>query len=93
MKTGTASDRSDYEIGFIRGTGGALIRGQYKVINQPPPDPTADSSTGVGGMTEWRLYDIVSDPSETRDLAAVHPALVDSMVDAWALGWRSPRTD
>ena len=93
LKTGTASDRSDYEIGFIRGAGGALIRGQYKVINQPPPDPATDSSTGVGGMTEWRLYDIVSDPSETRDLAAVHPALVDSMVDAWTLGWRSPRTD
>jgi len=88
LQTGVPSDRSDYEIGWIRGPGGALVRGRYKVINQPPPDPTAVAFNTTGGTTEWRLFDIKADPSETRDLAMDHPEIVEALVEAWKSGWK-----
>ncbi len=37
----------------------------------------------------WELYDLTSDPTETRDLAAEHPDRVAELVEAWEQGaWR-----
>ena len=60
---------------------GALIRGNYKIINQPPPG---------GGMRAgpWQLYDLAADPGERLDLAAQHPELVADMVAEWETSWR-----
>ena len=60
---------------------GALIRGNYKIINQPPPG-------GGMGTVPWRLYDIAADPGEHHDLAAEHPELVAEMVAEWETNWR-----
>ena len=46
-----------------------MFRGDYKLVKNLPP-------TGHG---EWRLYDIVRDPGETRDLAAAMPVLRRTM--------------
>lgn len=59
--------------------GGALIRGNYKIINQAPP--------GGEGSTPWRLYDLSVDPGEHHDLAAEHPGLVAEMVEELATNW------
>ena len=60
--------------------GGALIQGNYKVINESPPGGTE--------TTPWRLYDLAADPGETRDLAADFPALVTGRVREWEANWR-----
>ncbi len=88
LVTGNATDRSDYEIGLVRGTGGSLIRGKYKVINQPPPGQESSLASVVAEPTPWRLYDIEADPSETTDLADEYPEIVASMVERWASEWK-----
>jgi len=61
---------------------GALVRGRHKVINEPSPD-----SEGVT-RTPWRLYDLVDDPGEARDLAAQLPDLTAELVGEWETNWR-----
>jgi len=71
---------SSNTVGWIRGGGGVLIRGDYKLINTVPP--------GQRGTTDWRLYNIVADPGEHRDLAAGQPELVAEMAMEWELNWK-----
>ncbi len=59
--------------------GGALIRGNYKIINQAPP--------GGEGSTPWRLYDLSVDPGEHYDLAAEHADIVAEMVEELETNW------
>ena len=59
--------------------GGALIRGNYKIIDQAPP--------GEEESTPWRLYDLSVDPGERHDLAAEHPDLVAEMVEELETNW------
>ena len=66
--------------GWVSGDGGALIRGNYKIINRPPP--------GAMGSTPWRLYDLAADPGERRDIAAENAALTAEHVAEWAENWR-----
>ena len=67
-------------VGWASGMGGgALIRGNYKIINQAPP--------GGEGSTPWRLYDLSVDPGEHHDLAAEHPDLVAEMVAELETNW------
>ena len=70
-------------VGWSRGDGGgALIRGDYKLINTP----------AAGGMgtpnTSWRLYNIAEDPGEHNDLAAEMPELTGELIQDWELNWR-----
>ena len=66
--------------GWTGGDGGALIRGDYKIINRPPP--------GSMGTSPWQLYDLSADPGERRDLAAQNPDLVAELVAEWLANWR-----
>lgn len=75
-----ADDRSGYEIGWSTGTYGALVRGRYKIINQPAPGSTAE--------IPWQLYDIAADPSETRDLATSMPDVTEQLVERWDTNWK-----
>jgi len=54
---------ADDPVGFELGGNSALYKGQFKLVRNTLPF----------GDAEWRLYDIVADPSETNDLSAVHP--------------------
>lgn len=47
----------------------ALFRDRYKIVRNMPP-------VGDGA---WRLYDLLSDPSEVNDLATAQPELFQSM--------------
>jgi arylsulfatase/uncharacterized sulfatase len=60
---GVGSVHGDTPIGYELSGNAALFRGDYKLVRNLPP-------TGDG---QWRLYDIKSDPGETRDLAATMP--------------------
>lgn len=57
------SVHGDAPLGYELSGNAALFRGDYKLVRNLPP-------TGDGG---WRLYDIKSDPGETRDLSAAMP--------------------
>jgi arylsulfatase len=70
--------------GWAQGDGGALIRGDYKIINLPPG--------GMGGMgmgtVAWRLFDVTNDPGERIDLVAELPELTSELVAEWEANWR-----
>lgn len=52
----------------------AYFRGRYKITRNGPPL----------GDKRWRLYDIVADPGETRDLSARYPERFRAMQAAYA---------
>jgi arylsulfatase/uncharacterized sulfatase len=55
----------------------ALFQGRSKLTRIDPPH----------GDKKWRLYDLLADPGETKDLAAARPARFESMLadyQAWA---------
>lgn len=59
----------DQPIGYELSGNAALFKGRYKLVRNLPP-------TGDGS---WRLYDIVADPGETRDLTTRDAARARSM--------------
>ena len=52
----------------------AVFRGPYKALR----------SQSAGGRGPWRLYDILEDPGETRDLSGQSPALLAELEQAYA---------
>ena len=61
-------------VGYEFSGNSAVHRGLYKLtLNRPP-----------AGDGRWRLYDLSTDPGETRDLATREPALYKEMLDAYA---------
>src|SRR3546814_7299096 len=63
LKGAADSVHGDTPLGYELSGNAALFRGNYKLVRNLPP-------TGNG---RWRLFDIVADPGETRDLAAAMP--------------------
>jgi arylsulfatase A-like enzyme len=62
--TATQVHPDDQPIGYELSGNAALFKGRHKLVKNLPP-------TGDGS---WRLYDIIADPGETRDLTARDPA-------------------
>jgi arylsulfatase A-like enzyme len=50
-----------------------LRKGDYKAILVPKPY----------GESQWRLYNVVKDPGETRNLAKDQPGLLEELKRAW----------
>jgi arylsulfatase len=50
-----------------------MRQGQYKAVSVAPPY----------GSGEWKLYDVVNDPGETRDLSAELPDKLGELQAAW----------
>ena len=80
----------EHPVGFKRQVAGALIRGDYKIVNDLPfGEPRLGGGMGVGPPpTAWRLYDIANDPGETTDLAAKLPELTAELVAEWETNWQ-----
>ncbi|MDH3508854.1 MAG: hypothetical protein OEQ25_17080, partial [Gammaproteobacteria bacterium] len=66
----------------IGGPTGAIIKGRFKLTNQPPP------VARPGDAPPWQLFDLEADPGETRDLAPMNPGLVESLQQEWRENWR-----
>jgi arylsulfatase len=69
-----------YSVGWSEGRGGALIRGDYKLINTLPP--------GQQGTTDWRLYNLIDDPGEHNNIAAQSAEIIKEMISEWETNWR-----
>ena len=73
----------DNAAGWSKGSVGAIIKGKYKLTNQPAP------GTNTSAMeTTWGLYDLERDPGETDNIAREHPNLVRSLLGEWKRDWR-----
>lgn len=54
----------------------AVIDGQWKLVSLAPGERAAT-------YRQWALYDLASDRTETRDLAARHPAIAARLAGEW----------
>jgi len=63
----------DETIGYEVGGNAALFRGDYKIVMNRAPV----------GDRQWHLYNIVSDPGETEDLADAMPERMQLMLRAY----------
>ena len=64
---------SDESVGYELTGHGVLFQGDFKlVVNQPPL-----------GDGEWRLFNIATDPAETKDLKALMPDRFEQMMAAY----------
>lgn len=68
----TIYEANDY-VGGEMFAGRWLRKGDYKAILVPEPY----------GDSQWRLYNVVMDPGETRDLAKDQPGLLEELTRAW----------
>ena len=60
-------------VGYELAGHAALFQGDYKLL----------FTRGALGDGQWHLYDIVRDPGETHDLAALEPARLQTMLSAY----------
>ena len=73
-------------IGWSLRGRGALIKGHYKLTNQPHDGRYVRDPESLS----WQLYDLVADPGETTDLSGVHPEIVADMKAEWERDWQKP---
>jgi arylsulfatase A-like enzyme len=64
----------DRPIGYEAAGGAAVYLGNYKLVRSAPPY----------GDGSWRLYDIASDPTESRDLSQTEVKLREKMLADYA---------
>jgi arylsulfatase A-like enzyme len=57
----------------------AVIDGEWKLVSLAPRGK-------VHAYRQWALYDLATDRTETKDIAAAHPDIVDRLAKEW-LGW------
>jgi arylsulfatase/uncharacterized sulfatase len=75
LEGGTEAVRGpDSPLGIEVSGNAALYRGDYKIVRDMPP-------LGDG---RWRLYDLVRDPGETRDLSTADPGRLKAMLADYA---------
>jgi len=73
--TGASAAAPHAELFWRFGPQRAVRRGKWKLADWRDFDAKAQSG--------WQLFDLASDPGETRDLSASEPALVRELVAAW----------
>ena len=73
-------------LGWFGGGRGALIQGDYKIINQVGRG--GGMGTAQGSVPPWRLYNITLDPGETDYITSEPPELVSELAGDWEANWR-----
>jgi arylsulfatase len=74
---------SENAAGWHARTVGAIIKGRYKLTDQYPPGTWIPPEERT-----WRLYDLVADPGETRDISKNFPDRVASLKAKWEQDWK-----
>lgn len=65
----------------------AIRSGKWKLHK-----PVSGLTSEIHAKRSWELYDLETDPGESRNLAAEHPELVKQLADQWSK-WRSEMED
>jgi len=60
-------------VGRVASSASALYEGDWKIVRNPPPL----------GDNRWRLFNLASDPGETRDLSGEDPERLEAMIRAY----------
>ena len=63
----------DDSIGYELGGNAALFQGEYKIVK----------NRGPVGDSEWHLYNIVTDPGETKNLSDAMPGKMAAMLEQY----------
>ncbi|PWR17868.1 arylsulfatase [Zavarzinia compransoris] len=63
----------DHAVGWELFGRRGIRRGDWKAVHLPAPE----------GPGRWQLYDLATDPGETADLAASHPAKLAELLGDW----------
>ena len=63
----------DTYIGGEMGTGKWLRKADYKAVSVAKPY----------GPAKWQLFNLKTDPGETRDLASTEPQILHELIAAW----------
>ncbi|QUT07198.1 arylsulfatase [Sphingobium phenoxybenzoativorans] len=74
----TATDAQGWELFFRR----AIRQGNMKAIFQPTLIPILGQVKPLS-TTRWELYDLATDPGETRDLASERPDDLKRLIALW----------
>ena len=73
----SADETLGYELFFRR----ALRKGDWKVVFLPAP--TNNYTRGGVSTGRWQLFNVATDPGETKDLAAAEPGRLADLVGAY----------
>lgn len=73
LSAATSTIHGESPIGWELYGNRALIMGHWKAVLIWPPE----------GNGEWQLFDIESDPTETRDLGASNPEKLAELIEHW----------
>ena len=71
----------------IAGRHAAIRQGRWKLVR-----PSGFAGEGPGKDIPWELYDLAADPSEQRDVIALHPDVARRMREAYAAWFRDVTT-
>jgi len=86
---GENQDRPHSELFWRLGPQRAVRQGDWKLVqydvnaDDSTPNNSQGSRSGRPEVTAVRLYNLASDPGETRDLAAAHPERVAQLEKLW----------
>ncbi len=75
-------------FGWYRGIAGAVIRGDYKIVNDIELGPEVGLGMRRAGAP-WRLYNLATDRGGTNDLALDLPDLTAELAAEWEAIWRA----
>ncbi len=81
----------DHPIGFQWGEQKSLTDDRYKLVQNLAPDRHR-SDNGTVPLAEYELYDLISNPYETQNIADQHPEIVEKMkkqLDKWVTSCES----
>lgn len=70
----------DDPVGWELFFGRAIRDGDWKAVKLMPPNPMMPMGDKD---SQWELYDLSTDPGETRDLSKTHPEKLRQLVDQW----------
>lgn len=71
-----------HAAGWSKGSIGAIIKGKYKLTNQPEPGTNISEED-----LNWRLYDLKEDPGEIDNIAPENSDVVRLLLNEWEQNW------
>lgn len=86
LVTAFADQPLDREALYWEHEGNRAIRqGNWKLVSEAHKGPRTLEKTDSLAMSQWELYDMEADRTETQNLAGEHPELVETLSEKWMI--------